>query len=296
MTARESLEGIPLAGSSIKTRRRLSRGFRASIAHIVLFVAGLSFLMPFVWMIVTSLKPATQIFVWPPTWIPRPVVWQNYVEAVTTIPFARYLGNTIYIALFNVVGILISCPLVAYGLSRIEWPGRDFLFMVVLASMMLPYAVLMIPTFLIFNALGWIGTFKPLIVPAFLGAPFFIFLLRQFFMTIPFDLSDAATIDGCSEFSIFWHIVLPLSKPALATVALFTFIANWQDFLGPLIYLRDESQYTLSLGMQRFLSEHGAKWAQLMAVSTLTVVPIVLLFFFTQRTFIEGITFSGIKE
>lgn len=296
MTLREPLERIPSTGMSIKTRRRLRQGSRASIAHILLFISGLSFLMPFVWMIVTSLKPATQIFVWPPTWIPRPVVWQNYVEAVTTIPFARYLGNTVYISLFNVVGILISCPLVAYGLSRIEWPGRDFLFMVVLASMMLPYAVLMIPTFLIFNALGWIGTFKPLIVPAFLGAPFFIFLLRQFFMTIPFDLSDAATIDGCSEFSILWHIVLPLSKPALATVALFTFIANWQDFLGPLIYLRDESQYTLSLGIQRFLSDHGAKWAQLMAVSTLTVLPIVLLFFFTQRTFIEGITFSGIKE
>jgi multiple sugar transport system permease protein len=295
MTER-AMERTSSAGISIKTRRRLSRGFRASTAHVILFVSGLSFLLPFVWMIVTSLKPATQIFVWPPTWIPRPIMWTNYAEAVTAIPFFRYLGNTVYISLFNVVGILISCPLVAYGLSRIEWPGRDLLFMVVLASMMLPYAVLMIPTFLIFNALGWIGTFKPLIVPAFLGAPFFIFLLRQFFMTIPFDLSDAATIDGCSEFSILWHIVLPLSKPALATVALFTFIANWQDFLGPLIYLRDESQYTLSLGMQRFLSDHGAKWAQLMAVSTLTVLPIVILFFFTQRTFIEGITFSGIKE
>jgi multiple sugar transport system permease protein len=295
MTER-AMERTSSAGISIKTRRRLSRGFRASTAHVILFVSGLSFLLPFVWMIVTSLKPATQIFVWPPTWIPRPIMWTNYAEAVTAIPFFRYLGNTVYISLFNVVGILISCPLVAYGLSRIEWPGRDFLFMVVLATMMLPYAVLMIPTFLIFNALGWIGTYKPLIVPAFLGAPFFIFLLRQFFMTIPFDLSDAATIDGCSEFSILWHIVLPLSKPALATVALFTFIANWQDFLGPLIYLRDESQYTLSLGMQRFLSDHGAKWAQLMAVSTLTVLPIVILFFFTQRTFIEGITFSGIKE
>ncbi len=292
----QALAHTPSATVSTKTQRRLRRGFRASVAHIVLLISGLSFLLPFIWMIVTSLKPAEQIFVWPPVLLPRPVVWQNYVEAVATIPFFRYLGNTMYISLFNVLGILISCPLVAYGLSRIEWPGRDFLFMVVLASMMLPYAVLMIPTFLIFNALGWIGSFKPLIVPAFLGAPFFIFLLRQFFMTIPFDLSDAATIDGCSEFSILWYIILPLSKPALATVALFTFIANWQDFLGPLIYLRDESQYTLSLGMQRFLSDHGAKWAQLMAVSTLTVLPIVILFFFAQRTFIECITFSGIKE
>jgi multiple sugar transport system permease protein len=247
-------------------------------------------------MIVTSLKPPDQIFVWPPILIPRPIVWQNYVQAVSTIPFFRYLANTILVSTWNVVGILISCPLVAYGLSRIQWPGRDLLFYVVLATMMLPYVVLMIPTFLIFNALGWIGTFKPLIVPAFFGAPFFIFLLRQFFMSIPFDLSDAATIDGGTEFQIFWFVILPLAKPALATVALFTFIANWQDFLGPLIYLRDESQYTLSLGLQRFLSSHSAAWAQLMAASTLMVLPIVLLFFLTQRTFIQGITFSGLKE
>ena len=281
---------------SIGAHRRLRRGLTAALAHAVLFIAGLSFLLPFIWMIVTSLKAPEQVFAWPPIWIPTPMVWHNYVLAVSTIPFFSYLGNTVLISAWNVLGILISCPLVAYGLSRIQWPGRDLLFYVVLATMMLPYAVLMIPTFLIFNRLGWIGTFKPLIVPAFFGAPFFIFLLRQFFMTIPFDLSDAATIDGSSEFQILWHVILPLAKPALATVALFTFIANWQDFLGPLIYLRDESQYTLSLGLQRFLSSHSAAWAQLMAASTLMVLPIVILFFFAQRTFIEGITFSGLKE
>ncbi len=287
-----SRPALAAAGS----RRRLRRGLQAALAHIVLLTAGISFLLPFAWMVITSLKTAEQIFVWPPIWVPSPLVWRNYLLAVSTIPFFRYMGNTVLISAWNVLGILISCPLVAYGLSRIQWPGRDLLFYVVLATMMLPYVVLMIPTFLIFNALGWIGSFKPLIVPAFFGAPFFIFLLRQFFMTIPFDLSDAATIDGASEAAILWYVILPLSKPALATVALFTFIANWQDFLGPLIYLRDESQYTLSLGLQRFLSAHNAAWAQLMAASTLMILPILLLFFFAQRTFIEGITFSGLKE
>jgi len=281
---------------SVQARRQLNRGLQGTLAHLLLFLTGLSFLMPFVWMIGTSLKTAEQIFVWPPIWVPNPVVWNNYYLAVTSIPFFTYLGNTLLISGWNVVGILISCPMVAYGLSRIQWPGRDLLFYVVLATMMLPYVVLLIPTFLIFNALGWVGSFKPLIVPAFFGAPFFIFLLRQFYMTIPFDLSDAATIDGASEFAILWEVILPLSKPALATVALFTFIANWQDFLGPLIYLRDDSQYTLSLGLQRFLSAHGAAWAQLMAASTLMVLPIIILFFLTQRTFIQGITFSGLKE
>ncbi len=286
----------PTAGLHPKTLRWLRRAARGLVTHAFLFATGISFLMPFIWMISTSLKTSQQVFVWPPVWIPNPVAWDNYVKAMVTVPFLVYLQNTLYIAVANVLGILISCPVVAYGLARIRWPGRDFLFIVVLASMMLPGEVTMIPLFMIFNSLGWVGSFKPLIVPAFFGGPFFIFLLRQFFMTIPADLSDAATIDGCSEFGILWRVILPLSKPALATVALFTFIANWQDFLGPLIYLRDETQYTLSLGLQRFLSLHGARWEQLMAASTLMVLPIVVTFFLTQRTFIEGITFTGIKE
>ena len=277
-------------------RRLAWRTARAAGSHAFLLVTGLAFLLPFAWMVSTSLKSPAQIFAWPPVWIPTPVLWSNYAKAVVAVPFLLYLQNTLYIAMANVLGILISCPPVAYGLARLRWPGRDLLFAVVLATMMLPYEVTMIPLFMVFRALGWIGSFKPLIVPAFFGGPFFIFLLRQFFLTIPTDLSDAATIDGCNEFGILWRVVLPLSKPALATVALFTFIANWQDFLAPLIYLRDEGQYTLSLGLQRFLSLHGAKWEQLMAASTLMILPIVLLFFLTQRTFIEGITFTGLKE
>ena len=290
-TARRSSVSV-----SPKIWRRLRKIAGVWATHIILFTSGVSFLLPFIWMISTSLKGQQQIFVWPPVWIPNPVVWSNYIEAVTVVPFFLYLKNTLVIAGWNVVGILLSCPLVAYGLSRIRWPGRDVLFIIVLSTMMLPYEVTMIPLFMIFNSLGWVGSFKPLIVPAFFGAPFFIFLLRQSFMTIPFDLSDAATIDGCSEFGILWYVILPLAKPALATVALFTFIANWQDFLGPLIYLRDDTQYTLSLGLQRFLGLHGAEWAHLMAASTLMILPILVIFFLTQRTFIEGITFSGIKE
>lgn len=279
-----------------RTRRMVRKIIREVIAHIILFTAGVSFVLPFIWMISTSLKGQTQVLAWPPQWIPRPVLWSNYLEAVTTVPFFIYLKNTIVIALWNVLGIMISCPLVAYGLSRIRWPGRDFLFILVLSTMMLPYEVTMIPLFMIFNQLGWIGSYKPLIIPAFFGGPFFIFLLRQFFMSIPTELSDAATIDGASEIEIMLFLILPLSKPALATVGLFTFIANWQDFLAPLIYIRDESQYTLSLGLQSFLGLHSADWSRLMAASTLMVLPIVLIFFFTQRTFIEGITFSGLKE
>lgn len=284
------------SATSWQRRRRARQIAREFLGHIVLLVSGISFLIPFLWLVSTSLKLDAQIFVFPPIWVPNPIVWSNYPRALTYIPFFQYLLNTLFIAGMNVVGILISCPLVAYGLARIRWRGRDALFVVVLATMMLPFQVTMIPLFIVFKWLGWVGSYTPLIVPAFFGAPFFIFLLRQFFMTIPFELSDAARIDGCAELDIFRRIILPLSKPALATVALFTFIANWQDFLGPLIYLSDDSMFTLSLGLQKFLSEHGAEWALLMAASTVIIAPIIVLFFLTQRTFIQGITMTGLRE
>lgn len=276
--------------------RHARRWLRELAGHAVLALGGASFLLPFLWLVSTSLKSDAQVFAFPPVWLPRPIQWANYPRALTYIPFFSYLLNTLVISGANVLGILLSCPLVAYGLARVRWAGRDLLFVIVLATMMLPYQVTMIPLFIVFKSLGWVGSYKPLIVPAFFGAPFFIFLLRQFFMTIPFELSDAARIDGCSELRIFWRIVLPLSKPALATVALFTFIANWQDFLGPLIYLNDEATFTLSLGLRKFLTEHSAEWALLMAASTAVVAPIIVLFFFTQKTFIQGINMTGLKE
>jgi multiple sugar transport system permease protein len=221
--------------------------------------------------------------------------WENYAEAFQIIDFPRNLRNTLFICFTVVIGTVISCSLVAYSFSRIEWPGRDFCFILVLATMMIPYQVMLIPLFVLYKNLGWTGTFKPLIVPAFLGTPFYIFLLRQFFMGIPQDLSAAARIDGCSEFGIFARIIMPLSKPALATTALFMFLFQWGDFLNPLVFLQDDRQYTLALALQQFQSQHESLWGPLMAMSTVITLPIVVLFFLTQRTFIQGIALTGLK-
>jgi multiple sugar transport system permease protein len=290
----QKLQRVNLPTFRIRSQKQAERLGKIA-THCFLALVGIAFALPLVWQISSSLKVDSQLFVFPPIWIPSPVDWANYPEALSAMPFAVYFGNTVWIALWNVAGILLSCVPVAYGLSRIEWSGRNVLLVLVLATMMLPYPVTMLPLYLVFRTVGWVGTQYPLIVPAFFGGPFFIFLLRQFFMTIPQELSDAATIDGCSHLRILTKIMLPLAKPALATIALFTFMANWNDFLGPLLYLSDDSQYTLSIGLQRFLVLHQAEWAYLMAASTVFTLPIIVLFFFTQRTFIQGITLTGIK-
>jgi multiple sugar transport system permease protein len=195
----------------------------------------------------------------------------------------------------TVAGTLISSALPAYAFSKLKWKGRDFLFFVMIATVMLPSQVTLMPVFLMFRDIGWTGTFLPLIVPAFFGNAFSIFLLRQFFLTIPKDLSEAALIDGCSEWTIFWRIVLPLAKPALATVALFSFMGAWTDFQGPLIYLHDESQYTLAIGLNSFLGRHGGEWNYLMAASAVVTVPLIAIYFFAQKTFIQGIAVTGLK-
>ncbi|NQT53426.1 carbohydrate ABC transporter permease [bacterium] len=194
------------------------------------------------------------------------------------------------------VGVVFSSALVAYGFARIRWKGRDTCFLLTLATMMVPFAVTMVPLYGVFRALGWIGTLKPLWVPAWFGGAFNIFLLRQFFLTIPQDLTDAARIDGCTEFGIFWRIMLPLSKPALAVVALFHFMWAWKDFMGPLIFLTEQNTFTLSLGLQFYQSQHGgSEWHYLMAAATMMIVPVIVLFFFTQKTFIQGISTTGMK-
>jgi multiple sugar transport system permease protein len=264
------------------------------LPHLILILIGISFFLPFFWMVSTSLKLNSQVYSLPPKWIPNPFVWNNYPKALTYIPFFLYFRNTLYVALFNVAASVVSCSLVAYGFSRVQWPGRDFMFGVLLATLMIPYPVTIIPTFIVFKWLGWLGTFKPLTIPALFGTPFYIFLLRQFYMTIPQELSDAARIDGANDFGIFTRVILPLAKPALATVSLFTFLANWNDFLGPLIYLNNKETYTLAIGLYGF-SGRTTQMAMLMAATTVTVIPVVILFFFTQRTFIQGITLTGIK-
>ena len=264
-------------------------------SHVALLTVGAMFFLPFFWLVSTSLKDLDQIFTLPPIWIPDPLRWQNYPESLGYFPFLQQLKNTLVIAISTVILTIISSALVAYSFSRLRWHGRDILFFAMLSTMMLPYQVTMVPLFITFRELGWVNTLLPLIVPHAFGVPFFIFLLRQFFLTLPRDLDDAAIIDGCSELGVLWRVILPLSKPALATVALFQFLGSWNDFIGPLIYLNDPSKYTLSLGIQVFASTVGVQWGWMMAVTTVLTVPVIALFFFTQRTFIQGIALTGIK-
>lgn len=265
------------------------------LAHLILIIASIFFIIPFIWLVSTSLKPITQIFTFPPEWIPRPFRFQNYLDAMEYIPFFTYLKNTALITILSTLGIVISCPLVAYSFAKLKWKGRNVFFIITIAVMMIPGQVTMIPLFLIFNKIGWVGTPLPLIIPAFFGAPFYIFLLRQFFLGLPDTLRDSAKIDGASELRIYLQIMLPLAKPALLAVGLFQFMGSWTDFLGPLLYLTDETQYTLSLGLQQFQNQMGTEWGLMMAVSTMMTLPIIIMFFFMQKTFIQGITFSGIK-
>lgn len=224
------------------------------------------------------------------------LAWRNFAAAMQAIPFARYTLNTLILCLLTVVGTTLSNSLVAYGFARLDWPGRDWYFAVTLATMMVPFPVTMISLYALFKKLGWVGTWWPLWVPTFFGSAFNIFLLRQFYMCIPRDLTEAARIDGCSEFQIYWRIILPLSRPALAVVALFQFMGTWNDFMGPLLYLNDQNKFTLSLGLQFFQSQSGGtEWHLLMAASTLMLLPILVLFFFTQKTFIQGIVTTGLK-
>jgi multiple sugar transport system permease protein len=276
-------------------RKQVRNIIRSILIHSALMPAAFLFLLPFFWMVSTSLKTDEQLYTYPPVWIPYPLNWANYPNAVTYITFFLYLRNTLIIAVVSTIGALISCSLVAYSLSRIPWPGRNFLFLLTIATLMLPFQVTLIPLFLVFKSLGWVGDFRPLIIPHFFGSGLYIFLLRQFFMTIPMELSEAARIDGASEFRIYSSIILPLAKPALATVAIFEFIARWRDYLGPLIYLNDQKLYTLSLGLYEYSSQYGREWGLLMAASVLITLPIILLFFFLQKTFVQGITLTGIK-
>ncbi len=282
----ESLRGV-----------RFTRLLTQAAVFIFLSISAVAFLLPLAWMISTSLKPKSQIFVYPLIWIPDPPMWSNYAKALNnpSFKFLLFLKNSLYYAVLSTIGIVLSCSLVAYAFARLRWWGRNFWFIVTLATLMIPYPVTMIPLYLLFSWIGWVNSFKPLIVPNFMGTAFFIFMLRQFFLTIPLDLSDAAKIDGASELRTYWDIVLPLAKPALATVALFTFLYCWNDFLGPLIFLTDGKKYTLAVGLAAFRGQYRTQWDLMMAASTVVTAPIVIVFFFAQRQFIEGITLTGMK-
>jgi multiple sugar transport system permease protein len=273
------------------------------LIQAALIVLSLIYAFPLLWLISTALKPIGETMKSPPVWIPSEIQWGNFKEAMVYgadklgyIPFLVYARNTILVCALVVSGVVFSNTVVAYSFARLRWPGRDVFFAITLATMMVPFPVLMVPTFGIFRELDWIGTFRPLWVPAWFGSAFSIFLLRQFFRAIPFELSEAAKIDGASEWRIFRDVVLPLSKPAIAVVALFAFMGAWNDFLGPLIYLLDQDTFTLSLGLQFYQSQHGGtQWNLLMAASTIVIAPVIILFFFTQRLFIQGIALTGLK-
>jgi multiple sugar transport system permease protein len=265
------------------------------VTHAALIVLSVMFLIPFFWMVSGSLKTGPDLNAFPVIWFPSTLTLENYIAGLQVFPFGRYLFNTLIICVFSMIGAVLSSSFVAYGLSRIEWRWRTPLFVILLSTLMVPFYVTMVPLFTMFRALGWTNTYLPLIVPHFFGVPFFIFLLRQFFLSIPKEMSESARLDGANELVIYWRIILPLAKPALAAVALFQFLASWNDLLGPLIYLSDADSYTLSLGLTFFRGEYATQFGPLMAASTVVVIPVIVVFFFAQRTFIQGITLTGVK-
>lgn len=274
--------------------------FRRSVLYGVLLAGTVIMLLPLVWMVLTSLKSFDEVLASPPTWLPKRLRWENYHEALTMFDFLRYFLNSTFIALATIAGTLISCSLAAYAFARLPARGAGLLFAVLLSTTMLPAQVTVIPLFSWFSKFGLVNTFAPLILPAWFGTNVFaIFLLRQFFVAIPKDYAEAARIDGASELRILWNVYLPLSKPALLTVAVFTFLGSWNDLWGPLLYLHDESKYTLPIGLLNFVGlagqARGSPWHLVMAVSTVMMLPIVIIFFLAQRRFIEGIAASGVK-
>lgn len=266
------------------------------LTYLTASVLSVLFLMPFVWMLRSSLTELSQIFETPPRWIPDPVRWENYTEALTFVPFGTYFLNSAAIVVGCLSGILLTSSLAAFSFSRIRWPGRNMVFGILLSSMMLPGAVTLIPTFIGWQSLGFYNTYAPLIVPSwFGGGAYNIFLLRQFYMGIPRALDEAAYVDGAGYFRIYWNIVLPLSRSALIVVGLFAFMFHWNDFFGPLIYLKDEHLYTLALGLQQFQGSYMSEWGLLMAASTVVILPCVIVFLIGQKSFIQGITLTGLK-
>src|SRR3954469_9333273 len=295
----------PVTEAIPKPRRKTGHILTHSlIPRIVLIAAAFLFIVPFYWMVVSAVKSSQELTKFPPSLFPAQWVWQNFVDAVNYIPFGLYALNSTIITVGITIGSVLSNTLVAYGFSRIQWPGRNAMFYVCIATLFLPYPVILVALFDIFSKLpafglqgatSWVDTFLPLIVPAFFANPFYIFLMRQFMLGIPKELSDAARVDGASEIQTFWKVILPLTKPAVVVVAIFAAVGAWNEFLLPLLYLQDNSKYPLAVGLAFFTSEHDVAYNLLMAAAVLVVLPVVVLFFLGQRYFVEGITVGGVK-
>jgi multiple sugar transport system permease protein len=288
-----SADGMALR---ISKKKRTGKSISKSLSkHFILCLAGVFFLGPFAYLLLTSVKSIDDIFAVPFVWWPEHLYWENYSNAVQAIPFFRYTLNTLFVALLCVLGELIAAPLTAYGLARIPFKGRNVLFMIMMGTIMLPAQSTMVPLYVMYNKLNMVNTYWPLILPAFFGAAYYIFLLRQFFMGIPQEITESAKIDGASEFRIYSQMILPLSIPALFTVGLLVFLSSWKDYQMPLIYLNDPNKWTLSVGLKAFIGEYNVEWGMLMAAAALFAIPIIILYFFVQKVFIQGITMTGSK-
>jgi multiple sugar transport system permease protein len=272
--------------------RTVRRAVPKTVTYIVLAALSFLILLPFAWMLISSLKTNQQLFTIPIKWWVWPLHFDNYTHALSLIPFWSQLGNTVFLSVSTVVGTVLSCSFVAYGLARVDWPGRRPLFGLLLVTMLLPGIVTLVPTYVIFRELGWVNTYLPLIVPTFLGTPFYIFLFRQFFLRIPESISEAARVDGASELRIYATIIFPVSRPVIAAVAVLAFVQAWTDYLGPLIYLNKPSQWTLSLGLTEFLSKYSLQWNYMMAAAVVFTLPLIIVFFVFSKQFLRGISFN----
>ncbi len=277
--------------------RKGSERIQKLVVYAILLSGAVIVLFPFLWTFSTSLKTPDQVYQIPPRLIPEPMAPENYDRVLNERPFGRWMLNSFFVVAVSTVGTLLSCSLTAFAFSRLRWPLRDKLFLVLLATMMLPSQVTLIPTFIIFKHLGWVNTYFPITLPAwFARNAFYVFLLRQFFMTIPLDLDDAARMDGAGHFQVYWRIILPMSKPALGVAALMFAQFKWREFLAPLIYLNRSESYTAAIGLRTFMDEtHGTDWELMMAANILFMIPVVIVFFFTQRYMIQGVVITGVK-
>ena len=300
--ARRSTPGMALVSRSPSNaqrrwRRFLRRTLPAILGYAALSIVGLAYFIPLLWLIITSLKTRAQVFTVPLTWIPDPIMWRNYYDAMIYpgFDFFQLLGNSLNYAVLSTLGTVISCAMAGYALARIPFRGRDLLFWITVATLMIPGVATMIPTYIIFRRLNWVGSYKPLIVPSWMGNAFFIFMLRQFMLGLPWELVDAARVDGADEARIFLSIILPLVKPALLVVTVFNFMGCWNDFFGPVIYVNKAGKMPLSLGLYTFMTRNQTEWPYLMAAAMIVSLPIFIIFFLAQRTFIEGIALTGLK-
>lgn len=274
-------------------RTSVNRQTKKIVSYLLMMAIGIVLITPLLWMVFTSLKPMEEIVRYPPTFFPEKIVWQNYLDTITAFPFWRYARNTLLITVLVVFGNVLSNSFIAYGFAKLDFPGKKLMFALVLSTMMIPGFVTMIPQYVLFSKIGWVGTYLPLIVPSFFGNAFNIFLMRQFYLSINDELIEAAEIDGANHFYIWSRLMLPLTKSALITIAINSFNAAWNDFLGPLLYIQDQEKYTLQIGLQVFQNQATTQWNYLMAGATLVLIPTILMFFFAQRYFIEGMDLTG---